>query len=80
MARSSPAALVASLASLHELDLERDFTVGLQQVVAAAQELFQASGAGLMLLEEGESLRWASATDQRARPWRPSRSGWAEAR
>jgi hypothetical protein len=25
--------------------------VGLQQVVAAAQELFQASGAGLMLLE-----------------------------
>jgi GAF domain-containing protein len=40
--------------------------VGLQQVVAAAQELFQASGAGLMLLEEGESLRWASATDQRA--------------
>jgi GAF domain-containing protein len=66
MARISPATLVASLASLHQIDLERDFTVALQRVVTAAQELFQASGAGLMLLEEGESLRWASATDQRA--------------
>ena len=66
MARISPATLVASLVSLPQIDLERDFTAALQRVVTAAQELYQASGAGLMPLEEGESLRWASATDQRA--------------
>ena len=66
MARISPAALVRSIASLHNVEIERDFAVALQRVVAAAQELFAASGAGLMLLAEGERLRWASATDQRA--------------
>jgi GAF domain-containing protein len=63
--RLHPQVLIDSIASVGRIDVEHGFAAALQQVVAAAQRLFGASGAGLMLLEEGEVLRWAAATDQR---------------
>jgi transcriptional regulator with GAF, ATPase, and Fis domain len=60
-------ALLKSIGSLQDLELRRTgLGPALQQVVDAAKALFKAEGAGLMLLGEGEALRWATATDARA--------------
>jgi transcriptional regulator with GAF, ATPase, and Fis domain len=60
-------ALLRSIGSLQDLELRRTgLGPSLQQVVDAAKVLFKAEGAGLMLLAEGETLRWVSATDPRS--------------
>jgi GAF domain-containing protein len=60
-------ALLKSIGSLQDLELRRTgFGPALQQVVDAAKALFKAEGAGLMLVGEGEVLRWVTATDARA--------------
>jgi GAF domain-containing protein len=60
-------ALLKSIGSLQDLELRRTgLGPALQQVVDAAKALFKAEGAGLMLLGEGEALRWVTATDARA--------------
>jgi GAF domain-containing protein len=45
---------------------QRGLEPATQQVVDAAKALFRADGAGLMLIGEGEVLRWVTATDPRA--------------
>ena len=56
--------------SIGSLRIPQDSGAGLeatlQQVVDAAAVLFHADGAGLMLLAEGEALRFVTATDPRA--------------
>ena len=60
-------ALLKSIGSLQDLELRRTgLGPALQQVVDAAKALFNAEGAGLMLVGEGEVLRWVTATDARA--------------
>jgi GAF domain-containing protein len=60
-------ALLKSIGSLQDLELRRTgLGPALQQVVDAAKALFKAEGAGLMLVGEGEVLRWVTATDARA--------------
>jgi GAF domain-containing protein len=60
-------ALLKSIGPLQDLELRRTgLGPALQQVVDAAKALFKAEGAGLMLLSEGETLRWVTATDARA--------------
>jgi hypothetical protein len=41
--------------------------------VQAAKQLFDADAAGVMLVDIDGSLRWASASDQRAQSWRTTR-------
>ncbi len=62
--RIDPAALVASLSSLADTAPRRDLAGTLQQVVTAANLLFHAKGAGIMLADEHGELRWVSASDQ----------------
>jgi GAF domain-containing protein len=60
-------ALLKSVGSLQDLQFRRTgLEPAMQQVVDAAKALFRADGAGLMLLSEGEVLRWVTATDPRA--------------
>ena len=51
---------------LTTLDVHEDFPEALQQVVDAAKLLFQADGAGLMLVGKDELLTWASAFASKA--------------
>ena len=64
--RIQPAALATSIGSLTTLDVHEGFPEALQQVVEAAKLLFQADGAGLMLVGKEELLSWASASDAHA--------------
>jgi hypothetical protein len=60
-------ALLKSIGSLQDLQFrQRGLEPAMQQVVDAAKALFRADGAGLMLIGEGEVLRWVTATDPRA--------------
>jgi transcriptional regulator with GAF, ATPase, and Fis domain len=60
-------ALLKSIGSLQDLQFrQRGLEPATQQVVDAAKTLFKADGAGLMLIGEGEVLRWVTATDPRA--------------
>ncbi len=60
-------ALLKSIGSLQDLRFrQRGLEPAMQQVVDAAKTLFKADGAGLMLIGEGEALRWVTATDPRA--------------
>jgi hypothetical protein len=61
-----PAMLARSIATLTDLDPQQDLAATLQQAVAAAKRLFDADPAGVMLVDVDGSLRWASASDQRA--------------
>ena len=61
-----PAELTKSIGDLGTLDPDHDLAPTLQQVVVAARQLFQADGAGLMLIDREGRLRWASASDQTA--------------
>ena len=61
-----PSELTKSIGALGTLDPEHDLAPTLQQVVTAAKQLFQADGAGLMLIDRQGQLRWASASDQTA--------------
>ena len=51
---------------LTDLQPDQDLAVTLQQAVTAAKQLFDADAAGVMLVDVDGSLRWASASDQRA--------------
>jgi hypothetical protein len=64
--RIEPAALARSAGTLTTLDPSEGFPEALQQVVDAAKLLFEADGAGLMLVGKGELLTWASASDAQA--------------
>ena len=61
-----PSDLAQSIGSLGPLDPRRGLAPTLQQVTDAAKQLFEADGAGLMLVDADGALRWASASDQAA--------------
>ena len=61
-----PSDLTKSIGALGILDPEHDLAPTLQQVVVAAKQLFEADGAGVMLIDRQGQLRWASASDQTA--------------
>jgi GAF domain-containing protein len=61
-----PSELTKSIGALGTLDPDHDLAPTLQQVVVAAKQLFEADGAGLMLIDRQGQLRWASASDQTA--------------
>jgi GAF domain-containing protein len=58
--------LAKSIGTLTDLHPDQDLGATLQQAVQAAKQLFDADAAGVMLVDIDGSLRWASASDQRA--------------
>ena len=58
-----PAMLAKSIATLTDLDPERDLAATLDQAVVAAKQLFGVDAAGIMLADADGRLRWASASD-----------------
>jgi putative methionine-R-sulfoxide reductase with GAF domain len=58
-----PSMLARSIATLTELDPERDLAATLEQAVVAAKQLFKVDAAGIMLADADGRLRWASASD-----------------
>jgi putative methionine-R-sulfoxide reductase with GAF domain len=58
-----PATLAKSIATLTDLDPERDLAAMLEQAVLAAKQLFAVDAAGIMLADADGRLRWASASD-----------------
>ena len=58
-----PSMLAKSIATLTDLDPERDLASTLEQAVVAAKQLFEVDGAGIMLADADGRLRWASASD-----------------
>jgi GAF domain/ANTAR domain len=61
-----PALLAKSIATLSDLDPERDLASTLEQAVVAAKQLFEVDAAGIMLADAAGKLRWASASDPHA--------------
>jgi GAF domain-containing protein len=61
-----PSMLAKSIGTLTDLDPTGDLAATLKQAVLAAKQLFDAQAAGVMLADADGSLRWASASDQRA--------------
>src|SRR5215218_2592446 len=62
-----PAMLAKSIGTLTDLHPDQDLPATLQQAVQAAKSLFDADAAGVMLVDLDGHLRWASASDERAR-------------
>jgi putative methionine-R-sulfoxide reductase with GAF domain len=58
-----PGLLAKSIATLTDLDPERDLATTLEQAVVAAKQLFEVDAAGIMLADADGRLRWASASD-----------------
>ena len=58
-----PATLATSIATLTDLDPQRDLASTLEQAVVAAKQLFEVDAAGIMLGDADGLLRWASASD-----------------
>jgi hypothetical protein len=58
-----PATLAKSIATLTDLDPERDLAATLEQAVVAAKQLFAVEAAGIMLADADGRLRWVSASD-----------------
>jgi GAF domain-containing protein len=58
-----PSMLANSIATLTDLDPERDLAATLEQTVVAAKQLFEVDAAGIMLGDADGRLRWASASD-----------------
>jgi GAF domain-containing protein len=58
-----PSMLVKSIATLTDLDPERDLASTLEQAAVAAKQLFEVDAAGIMLADADGRLRWASASD-----------------
>ena len=54
-----PTELTKSIGAIGSLDPEQGLAPTLQQVVVAAKQLFEADGAGLMLIDAKGQLRWA---------------------
>ena len=61
-----PAMLAKSIGTLTDLDPLGDLPATLRQAVQAAKQLFDGDASGVMLVDMDGSLRWASASDQRA--------------
>jgi GAF domain-containing protein len=61
-----PALLASSIATLTDLDPDRDLASTLEQAVLAAKQLFMVDAAGIMLADNDGKLRSAGASDQRA--------------
>jgi GAF domain-containing protein len=61
-----PSMLAKSIGTLADLHPDEDLAATLQQAVQAAKSLFDADAAGVMLVDIDGTLRWASASDQRA--------------
>ena len=61
-----PTELTKSIGALGTLDPEDGLAPTLQQIVIGAKQLFEADGAGLMLIDAEGRLRWDSASDQTA--------------
>ena len=61
-----PSMLANSIATLTDLDPERDLAATLEQTAVAAKQLFAVDAAGIMLGDADGRLRWASASDPRA--------------
>jgi len=62
-----PSMLAKSIATLTDLDPQRDLVATLDQAVVAAKQLFMVDAAGIMLADADGRLRWASASDPLAR-------------
>jgi hypothetical protein len=58
-----PALLAKRIATLTDLDPQRDLAAALEQAVVAAKQLFAVDAAGIMLADADGRLRWASASD-----------------
>jgi len=58
-----PATLAKSIATLTDLDPQRDLAATLEQAVVAAKQMFAVEAAGIMLGDADGRLRWASASD-----------------
>jgi hypothetical protein len=58
-----PAMLASSIATLTDLDPDRDLAATLEQAVIAAKQLFMVDAAGIMLADADGRLRWASVSD-----------------
>src|SRR5215218_6368991 len=58
-----PSMLATSIATLTDLDPERDLAATLEQTAVAAKQLFAVDAAGIMLGDADGRLRWASASD-----------------
>jgi putative methionine-R-sulfoxide reductase with GAF domain len=58
-----PATLAKSIATLTDLDPERDLAATLEHAVVAAKQLFEVDAVGIMLGDADGRLRWASASD-----------------
>jgi hypothetical protein len=59
-----PAQLARSLGALGRLDVDQGLDVTLQQVLDSANTLLDADRAGLMLIDQGGALGWASGADR----------------
>jgi len=68
-----PAMLAKSIAALTDLEPEKDLPATLQQAVVAAKQLFAVDAVGIMLADTDGKLRWASASDPLAQPWKTTR-------
>jgi GAF domain-containing protein len=62
----NPALLARSIATMTDLDPERDLASTLQQAVVAAKQLFEVDAAGITLADAAGKLRWACASDTHA--------------
>jgi GAF domain-containing protein len=63
-----PSALASSIERLQDGGLDHNgLAASLQRVVDETQQLFRVDGAGLMLLAEGDHLRYVAASDERGR-------------
>jgi GAF domain-containing protein len=62
-----PVALERSLASLRERSAEDGLMRALEQVIAATRDLFEAAGAGLMMIDDQSALKAVAATDEPGR-------------
>ena len=58
-----PTLLAKSIATLTDLDPQRDLAATLEQAVVAVKQLFAVDAAGVMLADAHGKLRWAGASD-----------------
>jgi hypothetical protein len=72
-----PALLAKSIATLSDLDPERDLASTLEQAVVAAKQLFEVDAAGIMLADAAGKLRWASASDPHAQTLEDNQESFA---
>jgi putative methionine-R-sulfoxide reductase with GAF domain len=72
-----PSMLANSIATLTDLDPERDLAATLEQTVVAAKQLFEVDAAGIMLGDADGRLRWASASDPMAQALEDNQESFA---